>query len=122
MFAFPIPAKHTHLYESSSGKLFVTWTIFLFINLQLIQIDFWLTNFSCPDVQYIDLPLEFPDGTTPVASHLYLFQGSQKWGTAVVPGLGKVVEGGEGGREVERVVAEVSPTSPHSRPNISRVL
>ena len=89
---------------------------------KIIQIYFWLTYPPRPNPQCIDLPLEFPGGTTPVASHLYLFQGSQDWLNAVVPSLSKVVEGGEGGREVERVVAEVSPASPHSRPNTPYVL
>ncbi|RUS30816.1 hypothetical protein BC938DRAFT_478921 [Jimgerdemannia flammicorona] len=68
------------------------------------------------------LPMEFPDGTTPVASHIYIFQGSQDWRAAVVPSLTKVVAeaasagitggGGAGtsswdlSREVESVIAE----------------
>ncbi|RUS19607.1 hypothetical protein BC937DRAFT_87206 [Endogone sp. FLAS-F59071] len=61
----------------------------------------------------VELPMEFPDGTTPVASHVYIFQGSQDWRSAVVPSLTKVlaeaVEAGstwEVRQEAESVIAE----------------
>ncbi|RUS22068.1 hypothetical protein BC937DRAFT_90525 [Endogone sp. FLAS-F59071] len=60
-----------------------------------------------------ELPMEFPDGTTPVASHVYIFQGSQDWRSAVVPSLTKVLaEAAEAGstwevrQEAESVIAE----------------
>ncbi|KAI8137434.1 hypothetical protein BJV82DRAFT_635366 [Fennellomyces sp. T-0311] len=64
-----------------------------------------------------DLPLEFPDGTTPIASHVYLFSnGSSSWQKAAVPPLSKVIAehngsttlkyGKIGRREVEHVKAQ----------------
>ncbi|KAG0166816.1 hypothetical protein DFQ30_006757 [Apophysomyces sp. BC1015] len=63
-----------------------------------------------------DLPLEFPDGTTPIASRVYLYSGSANWQTAVVPPLSKALAefngsnsikyGKLGRRELESVVAQ----------------
>ncbi|KAI9493996.1 hypothetical protein BDB00DRAFT_871756 [Zychaea mexicana] len=64
-----------------------------------------------------DLPLEFPDGTTPIASHIYLFSnGSPNWQRATVPSLAKIVAehnasttlkyGKIGRRELESVKAQ----------------
>lgn len=81
--------------------------------------------------------MEFPDGTTPVASHVYIFQGSQDWRSAVVPNLTKVLaEAAEAGstwevrQEAEAVIAEVGmsfcpiivPVSLISSSRIKRVL
>ncbi|KAI1310224.1 hypothetical protein EDD11_003870 [Mortierella claussenii] len=83
---FPIPEKHTLLYQTSA-----------------------------------DLPIEFPDGNTPVATHLYIFHGAD-WVSATPlpvsalarniqdsssPGLynGRV---GEGRAEIEKVVAKIN--------------
>ncbi|KAF7731986.1 hypothetical protein EC973_007091 [Apophysomyces ossiformis] len=62
-----------------------------------------------------DLPLEFPDGTTPIASRVYLYNGSTNWQMAVVPPLSKAIAefnssnsvkyGKLGRRELESVVA-----------------
>ncbi|KAI7860115.1 hypothetical protein BDC45DRAFT_431743 [Circinella umbellata] len=63
-----------------------------------------------------DLPLEFPDGTTPIASHIYLFSnGSPSWQKATIPSIAKIVAehnanttlkyGKIGRREVESVKA-----------------
>ncbi|KAI7863539.1 hypothetical protein BDF14DRAFT_1843189 [Spinellus fusiger] len=63
-----------------------------------------------------DLPLEFPDGTTPIASRVYLYSGSTHWQQATVPPLSKVIAehnassstkyGKLGRREVESVIAK----------------
>ncbi|KAF9976428.1 hypothetical protein BGZ73_008630 [Actinomortierella ambigua] len=69
---------------------------------------------------YLDHPLEFPDGTTPVASHMYIFHGPD-WNTASPPPLATVArsiqETGspnpalsrahEGRGELERVIAKI---------------
>ncbi|KAI8333191.1 hypothetical protein EDC96DRAFT_526126 [Choanephora cucurbitarum] len=62
-----------------------------------------------------DLPLEFPDGTTPIASKVILYSNSHLWQQATVPSLPKVIAesnssnttkyGKLGKREVERVIA-----------------
>ncbi|KAI8354035.1 hypothetical protein BD560DRAFT_438388 [Blakeslea trispora] len=62
-----------------------------------------------------DLPLEFPDGTTPIASKVILYSNSNTWQQAIVPPLPKVIAecnssntvkyGKLGKREVERVIA-----------------
>lgn len=67
-----------------------------------------------------DLPLEFPDGTTPVASHMYIYYGAD-WTTATPVPISTLVRNiqesnspsnqggrfGEGKTELERVVAKV---------------
>ncbi|KAI8068978.1 hypothetical protein BDF21DRAFT_425875 [Thamnidium elegans] len=65
-----------------------------------------------------DLPLEFPDGTTPIASKVILYSNSNTWQQAAVPPLPKVIAehnantstkyGKLGKREAETVV--VKPT------------
>ncbi|KAI9255592.1 hypothetical protein BDA99DRAFT_517147 [Phascolomyces articulosus] len=63
-----------------------------------------------------ELPLEFPDGTTPIASHFYLFSnGCSSWQKATIPPLTKIVAehnasttlryGKIGRREIESVRA-----------------
>ncbi|KAG0255276.1 hypothetical protein DFQ27_006334, partial [Actinomortierella ambigua] len=52
-----------------------------------------------------DHPLEFPDGTTPVASHMYIFNGPD-WNTSSPPPLSTVA------RSIQE---SGSPNSPHSR-------
>ncbi|KAF9178539.1 hypothetical protein BGZ51_007689 [Haplosporangium sp. Z 767] len=68
-----------------------------------------------------DLPLEFPDGTTPVASHMYIFYGAD-WTTATPLPVATLVRNmqdsgspshhsgrfGEGKVELERVVAKIN--------------
>ncbi|KAF9385582.1 hypothetical protein CPB97_004679 [Podila verticillata] len=68
-----------------------------------------------------DLPLEFPDGTTPVASHMYIYYGAD-WTTATPVPISTLVrniqesnspsnQGGrfvEGKVELERVVAKIN--------------
>lgn len=64
-----------------------------------------------------DLPLEFPDGTTPIASKLILYSNSNTWQQAAVPPLPKIMAeynrsnstkyGKLGKREVESVIARV---------------
>lgn len=66
----------------------------------------------------LELPLEFPDGTTPIASHVYVYNGSQNWRHATLPPLSKFIGetnaaahgryGKKGRREVDRIIAEVS--------------
>jgi hypothetical protein len=63
------------------------------------------------------LPLEFPDGTTPIANHVYVYSGSQNWRNCSLPNIQKIISennnstqgryGKKGRREVERVIAEV---------------
>ncbi|KAJ2956512.1 hypothetical protein NQZ79_g7622 [Umbelopsis isabellina] len=63
-----------------------------------------------------ELPLEFPDGTTPIANHVYVYNGSQNWRQCSLPNLQKIISennnstqgryGKKGRREVERVIAE----------------
>ncbi|RCH81945.1 hypothetical protein CU098_005605, partial [Rhizopus stolonifer] len=63
-----------------------------------------------------DLPLEFPDGTTPIASKVILYSNSNTWQQATVPPLSKVIAefngsnsikyGKLGKREVEHVIAK----------------
>ncbi|KAI8369334.1 uncharacterized protein BYT42DRAFT_583999 [Radiomyces spectabilis] len=63
-----------------------------------------------------ELPLEFPDGTTAIASHIYLYSGGNSWQKATVPVLSKVVAeqnsstsvkyGKPGRREVENIIAQ----------------
>ncbi|KAI8582668.1 hypothetical protein K450DRAFT_226360 [Umbelopsis ramanniana AG] len=63
-----------------------------------------------------ELPLEFPDGTTPIASHVFVYNGSQNWRQATLPPLSKFIGetnaaaqgryGKKGRREVDRVIAE----------------
>lgn len=70
----------------------------------------------CCDLK--DLPLEFPDGTTPIASRVCLFSTSgTSWKKATVPPLSKVIAennasnrtyGKPGRREVEEVKAQVN--------------
>ncbi|CDS07420.1 hypothetical protein LRAMOSA01369 [Lichtheimia ramosa] len=89
-FMFPIPARHKNLYATSSGKYHVTNDVYL--------------------------PLEFPDGTTPIASRVCLFSTSgTSWKKATVPPLSKVIAennasnrayGKPGRREVEEVKAQ----------------
>ncbi|KAI9265979.1 hypothetical protein BY458DRAFT_556628 [Sporodiniella umbellata] len=65
-----------------------------------------------------DLPLEFPDGTTPIASKIVLYSNSSTWQEAAVPSLPKVIAesnastsikyGKTERREVENVI--VKPT------------
>ncbi|KAI9016490.1 hypothetical protein CLU79DRAFT_706537 [Phycomyces nitens] len=65
-----------------------------------------------------DLPMEFPDGTTPIASRVYLYTGSTHWQQATVPPLSKVIAehnsssstkyGKLGRRELESII--VKPT------------
>ncbi|ORX45512.1 UPF0183-domain-containing protein [Hesseltinella vesiculosa] len=64
-----------------------------------------------------DLPLEFPDGTTPIASKLYVFPSqSPNWVSAALPNISKLLTeigdglkyGKWGRRDVEKVVAKVS--------------
>ncbi|KAG2198592.1 hypothetical protein INT47_001039 [Mucor saturninus] len=65
-----------------------------------------------------DLPLEFPDGTTPIASKVILYSNSNTWQQAAVPPLPKILAehngnnstkyGKSGKREVETVI--VKPT------------
>ena len=70
-------------------------------------------------IVYLDLPLEFPDGTTPIVSHIYLFpNGTSSWQKATIPSLAKTVAehnasttlkyGKIGRREVESVKALVN--------------
>ncbi|KAF9027674.1 hypothetical protein BGZ52_002640 [Haplosporangium bisporale] len=68
-----------------------------------------------------DLPLEFPDGTTPVASHMYIYYGAD-WTTATPVPISTLVRNiqesnspshqggrfGEGKVELERVVAKIN--------------
>ncbi|KAG0053071.1 hypothetical protein BGZ83_001714 [Gryganskiella cystojenkinii] len=68
-----------------------------------------------------DLPLEFPDGTTPVASHMYIFYGAD-WTTATPLPISTLARNlqdnsspshhsgrfGEGKAELERVVAKIN--------------
>ncbi|KAL0078302.1 hypothetical protein J3Q64DRAFT_1756588 [Phycomyces blakesleeanus] len=63
-----------------------------------------------------DLPMEFPDGTTPIASRVYLYTGSTHWQQATVPSLSKVIAehnasistkyGKLGRRELETIIAK----------------
>ncbi|KAM3580824.1 hypothetical protein VKS41_006881 [Umbelopsis sp. WA50703] len=63
-----------------------------------------------------ELPLEFPDGTTPIANHVYVYSGSQNWRNCSLPNIQKIISennnstqgryGKKGRREVERVIAE----------------
>jgi hypothetical protein len=67
-----------------------------------------------------DLPLEFPDGTTPVASHMYIYYGAD-WSTATPVPIATLVRNiqdsnspghhsgrfGEGKVELEKVIAKV---------------
>ncbi|KAG0336434.1 hypothetical protein BG000_006585 [Podila horticola] len=73
------------------------------------------------DFGYSDLPLEFPDGTTPVASHMYIYYGAD-WTTATPVPISTLVRNiqesnspssqggrfGEGKTELERVVAKIN--------------
>lgn len=64
-----------------------------------------------------DLPLEFPDGTTPIASKVILYSNSNTWQQAAVPPLPKVIAehnantstkyGKLGKREAETVIVKV---------------
>ncbi|KAL7329468.1 hypothetical protein PS15p_207561 [Mucor circinelloides] len=63
-----------------------------------------------------DLPLEFPDGTTPIASKVILYSNSNTWQQAAVPPLAKFIAesnasnstkyGKLGKREVETIIAK----------------
>lgn len=63
-----------------------------------------------------DLPLEFPDGTTPIASKVILYSNSNTWQQATVPPLAKFLAesntsnstkyGKLGKREVEAIIAK----------------
>lgn len=63
-----------------------------------------------------DLPLEFPDGTTPIASKVILYSNSNTWQQATVPPLAKFIAesntsnstkyGKLGKREVETIIAQ----------------
>lgn len=63
-----------------------------------------------------DLPLEFPDGTTPIASKVILYSNSNTWQQATVPPLAKFIAeanasnsakyGKVGKREVETIIAK----------------
>ncbi|KAF9426796.1 hypothetical protein BGZ94_005997 [Podila epigama] len=69
----------------------------------------------------VDLPLEFPDGTTPVASHMYIYY-SADWTTAAPVPISTLVRNiqesnspghhggrfGEGKTELERVIARIN--------------
>ncbi|KAI8340945.1 hypothetical protein BC941DRAFT_488844 [Chlamydoabsidia padenii] len=66
-----------------------------------------------------ELPLEFPDGTTPIASKVYIFHSnSSKWETVPPPSISRIladINGGKttkygkmGRRELEVVIAKVS--------------
>lgn len=64
-----------------------------------------------------DLPLELPDGTTPIASRVYLYTGNSQWQKATVPSFSKVIAehnastslryGRMGRREAESIKAKV---------------
>ncbi|KAF9298270.1 hypothetical protein BGZ88_007304 [Linnemannia elongata] len=68
-----------------------------------------------------DLPLEFPDGTTPVASHMYIYYGAD-WSSATPVPIATLVRNiqdssspghhsgrfGEGKVELERVIAKIN--------------
>ncbi|KAG0077776.1 hypothetical protein BGZ92_001779 [Podila epicladia] len=68
-----------------------------------------------------DLPLEFPDGTTPVASHMYIYYGAD-WTSATPVPISTLIRNiqesnspshqggrfGEGKTELERVVAKIN--------------
>ncbi|KAL1931629.1 hypothetical protein VTP01DRAFT_9772 [Rhizomucor pusillus] len=64
-----------------------------------------------------DLPLELPDGTTPIASRVYLYTGNSQWQKATVPSFPKVIAehnastslryGRMGRREAESIKAKL---------------
>ncbi|KAF9920566.1 hypothetical protein FBU30_009573 [Linnemannia zychae] len=69
-----------------------------------------------------DLPLEFPDGTTPVASHMYIYYGADDWRSAILLPIAMLVRNiqdsnspshhsgrfGEGKFELEKVNAKIN--------------
>ncbi|KAF9135740.1 hypothetical protein BGW39_000610 [Mortierella sp. 14UC] len=94
---FPIPEKHMLLYQSSAGTLMMK------------------------DVDMYGFYMYFPDGTTPVASHMYIYYGAD-WSTATPVPIATLVRNiqdssspghhsgrfGEGKVELEKVTAKIN--------------
>jgi len=112
---FPTRVFHSHspslLDTKNYTQLPQVRIICLSINIQCVCDNQRFFNFT-------ELPLEFPDGTTPIANHIYVYNGSQSWQHAILPPIQKLVGevntatqgryGKKGRREVDRVIAEVN--------------
>jgi hypothetical protein len=56
---------------------------------------------------YIDLPLEFPDGTTPVLARLYVYHGADDWTQAIPPPVAATANATTDKKDIGVVIAKV---------------
>jgi hypothetical protein len=73
-FAFPIPSQYTNLFTNGEGILLISKSI---VNSPLCTCIFLASNFvPFVIIAVADLPLEFPDGTTPVTCRVSIYDSS----------------------------------------------